>query len=185
MCFCFWIFSTKLLSIGAFHYVRFCFLMPSLPQKWFPLWHHWRFSKMHLRCSCAARRGGSWRSLEGAPFPTSVKGLSKDDTGIFVFPDSHWHALTFEVQVAGTVGVLSNGAWVNLEHMYIVGISGHHHVVPLVVIEWLVWVALHQWRPIAKIKDIVDIPVKKVEDSLWVFSVIAITNALVVFERNK
>lgn len=65
-------------------------------------------------------------------------------------------SLTFEVQVAGSIGVLCNGAWVDLEGMYIAGVPGHHHVVPLVVIEGLVWVALHQRRPIAQIKDVVD-----------------------------
>lgn len=45
--------------------------------------------------------------------------------------------------------------------MYVVGIPGHHYVVPLVVVERLVRVALHQRRPVAKIKDIVDIPNKK------------------------
>lgn len=45
--------------------------------------------------------------------------------------------------------------------MHIVGVPGHHHVVPLVVVEWLVRVALHQRRPIAEIKDVVDIPAEK------------------------
>lgn len=44
--------------------------------------------------------------------------------------------------------------------MYVIGIPGHHHVVPLVVIEGLVRVALHQRRPVAEIEDIVDVSVK-------------------------
>lgn len=69
--------------------------------------------------------------------------------------------LTFEVQVAGSVGVLRHGARVDLQRVYIVGIPGHHHVVPLIVVERLVWVALHQRRAVAEIKDVVNVPVRK------------------------
>lgn len=91
-------------------------------------------------------------------FKTILQGTErKTDTGIFFLTV----AITFEVQVAGSIGVLSHGAWVDLEGVYVVGIPGHHHIVPLVVIERLVGVALHQRRPVAEIKDVVDKPVEK------------------------
>lgn len=65
---------------------------------------------------------------------------------------------TFQVQVAGSVGVLRDGAGVYLERVHVAVITGHHHVVPLVIIEWLVRVALHERRPIAQVKHIMDVP---------------------------
>lgn len=51
---------------------------------------------------------------------------------------------TFKVQVASAVGVLGDGAGVDLKRVHVVFVPGHHHVVPLVVIERLVGVALHE-----------------------------------------
>lgn len=51
---------------------------------------------------------------------------------------------TFKVQIAGSVGVLGDGARVDLKCVHIAVISRHHHIVPLVVIEGLVGVALHE-----------------------------------------
>ena len=51
---------------------------------------------------------------------------------------------TFEVQVTGSVVVLGDGAGVGLEDVYVVVIQGHHHVVPLIVVERLLRVALHE-----------------------------------------
>ncbi len=65
---------------------------------------------------------------------------------------------TFEVQVAGSIGVLRDRAGVDLERVHVAVIAGHHHVVPLVVIERLVGVALHERRPIAQVKNIMDVP---------------------------
>lgn len=42
--------------------------------------------------------------------------------------------------------------------MYVVRVPGHHDIVPLVVVEWLVGVAFHQRRPVAEVEDVVDIP---------------------------
>lgn len=111
-----------------------------------------------------------WPSMCSGSFPDNTDRVDQGWHWSDLFPDHNWYLLfTFEVQVTSSIGVLSNGAWVNFERMYIVGIPGHHHVVPLVVAEGLVWVALHQWRPIAKIKDIVDKPVgKKVGDCICV-----------------
>lgn len=46
--------------------------------------------------------------------------------------------LTLEVQVAGAVGVLCDGAGVNLERVDIVDVTGHNDIVPLVVVDRLV-----------------------------------------------
>lgn len=45
---------------------------------------------------------------------------------------------TFEIEVAGAIGVLRDCAGVNLERVHIARVPGHHHVVPLVVIDWFV-----------------------------------------------
>lgn len=65
---------------------------------------------------------------------------------------------TFEVEVAGTVGVLCDGAGVDLERVHVARVPGHHHVVPLVVIDWLVRVPLHQGWAVPQVKHIVDVP---------------------------
>lgn len=75
--------------------------------------------------------------------------------------------ITFQVQVAGAIGVLSHGARVNLEGVYIVGVPGHHHIVPLVVVERLVRVALHERRAVAKVEDIMDkTTIKKTQEEI-------------------
>lgn len=45
---------------------------------------------------------------------------------------------TFEIEVPGTIGVLRDSAGVNLERVHVARVPGHHHVVPLVVIDWFV-----------------------------------------------
>lgn len=47
--------------------------------------------------------------------------------------------------------------------MYVVRVPGHHYIVPLVVVEWLIGVAFHQRRPVAKVEDVVDIPERERE----------------------
>lgn len=46
--------------------------------------------------------------------------------------------LTFEVQVAGPIGVLCDSARVDLQRVDVVSVAGHNDVVPLVVVHWLV-----------------------------------------------
>lgn len=65
---------------------------------------------------------------------------------------------TFEVQVAGAVGVLSDGAGVDLERVHVAGVPGHHHVVPLVVVDGFVGVPLHQGRAVPQVEHVVDVP---------------------------
>ena len=67
---------------------------------------------------------------------------------------------TFEIKIAGAVGMLSDGARVNLERVDIGVVSGDHHAVPLVVIQRLLRVSLHERRPVAQVKDVVDVPAK-------------------------
>ena len=67
---------------------------------------------------------------------------------------------TFEVQVAGSVGVLCDGVRVDLERVNVACVPGHHHVVPLVVVQRLVRVALHQRRPVAQVEHVVDVAVE-------------------------
>lgn len=43
--------------------------------------------------------------------------------------------------------------------MHVVGVPGDHHVVPLVVVERLVRVTLHQRRAVAEVKDIMDVAI--------------------------
>lgn len=45
---------------------------------------------------------------------------------------------TFEIEVSGAIGVLRDSAGVNLERVHVAWVPGHHHVVPLVVIDWFV-----------------------------------------------
>lgn len=54
--------------------------------------------------------------------------------------------------------MLRDGAGVYLERVHVVVVAGHHDVVPLVVVERLVRVALHERRPIAQVKHIMDVP---------------------------
>lgn len=45
--------------------------------------------------------------------------------------------------------------------MHVVAVAGDHHVVPLVVVERLVRVSLHERRPVAQIEDVMDVPVEQ------------------------
>lgn len=71
----------------------------------------WTYSKSH----CDPESGPNLDEFELARvqrhFPTTLQGQTKSDTGIFFFPLlSLTTAVTFEVQVSGSIGVLSNGA---------------------------------------------------------------------------
>lgn len=66
--------------------------------------------------------------------------------------------LTFEVQVAGAIGVLCDSARVDLQRVDVVSVAGHNDVVPLVVVHWLVRIPLHQRWPIAQVENVVDVP---------------------------
>lgn len=75
-------------------------------------------------------------------------------TGVWVFGAFS----TFEVQVPGAVRVLRHGARVDLQRVHVIGVSGNHHVVPLIVIERLLGVSLHERRPVPEVKHVVDVP---------------------------
>lgn len=138
------------------------FYFRSIPH---PQYLKWIYSKPFLgiesrsnldRFELACVHGHSPATLKG-----QIEGLHWNGYFLSVVMFYGWANLTFEVQVAGSIGVLSNGAWVNLKCMYVVGVPGHHHVVPLVVVEWLVGVALHERWSVPEIEDVVDVTEKK------------------------
>ena len=63
--------------------------------------------------------------------------------------------------MTGSARVLCHGARVDLEDVHIAVVPGDHHVVPLVVVERLVGVALHQRRPVAQVKHVMDVAGEK------------------------
>lgn len=67
---------------------------------------------------------------------------------------------TFQVQIAGSIGVLGDGVGVDFQCVHVVRVTGNHHVVPLVVIQLLVGVAFHQRGSIAQVENVVDIPAR-------------------------
>lgn len=67
-------------------------------------------------------------------------------------------AVTFEVQVLGTIDHLADGLGVHLEGVGVGGVTGDDHTVPLVVVEGAIAVALQKARAIAQVEDIVDEP---------------------------
>lgn len=68
---------------------------------------------------------------------------------------------TLQVQVSSTVGVLSDGARVDLQRVDVVCVAGHHHIMPLIVIERFLRVSLHERRPVTQIKHIMNVPAEK------------------------
>lgn len=66
---------------------------------------------------------------------------------------------TFEVEVLGTVDVLGDRLGVHFERVRVRGVSRDDHVVPLIVVERVVAVALQQTRPVAQVEHVVDEPV--------------------------
>lgn len=56
--------------------------------------------------------------------------------------------------------MLGDGAGIDLQDVHVVVVAGDHHVVPLVVVERLVGVALHQRRPVAQVEHIMDVSAK-------------------------
>lgn len=74
---------------------------------------------------------------------------------------------TFKVQIAGSIGVLGDGVGVDFQCVHVVGVAGNHHVVPLVVVQLLVWVAFHQRGSIAQVEDVVDIPERTTKASAY------------------
>lgn len=67
---------------------------------------------------------------------------------------------TFEIKIAGAIGMLSDSACINLKCVNIAVVSGDHHTVPMVVIQGLLRVSFHQRWPVAQVKDVVDEPAK-------------------------
>lgn len=74
---------------------------------------------------------------------------------------------TFKVQITGSIGVLGDGVGVDFQCVHVVSVAGNHHVVPLVVVQRLVWVAFHQRRSIAQVEDVVDIPERAMQVSVY------------------
>lgn len=68
---------------------------------------------------------------------------------------------TFQVQVFGTVDCLTNGLGIDLQSVDIVVVTGDDHVVPLVVVEDPVTVALDDIGAISKVKHIMDVPTEQ------------------------
>lgn len=57
--------------------------------------------------------------------------------------------------------MLGDGAGVDLKRVHVAVISRHHHIVPLVVVERLVGVALHERWTVAQVEDVMDVPAKQ------------------------
>lgn len=65
---------------------------------------------------------------------------------------------TFEVQILGSVDILGDRLCVHLERVCVGSVPRDDHVVPLVVVQWVVTVPLQQTRPIPQVKHVVDEP---------------------------
>lgn len=68
---------------------------------------------------------------------------------------------TFQVQVLGTVDALAGGRLVHFQRVCVAVVPTDCHIVPLVVIESPATLALDKVWPIAKVKDIVYVPVEQ------------------------
>lgn len=66
-------------------------------------------------------------------------------------------AFTFQVQVLGAHGGLRGDLGINLDRVQVVGVTGDVHVVPVVVVEWAVGVALDQVSAVAQVGDVVQV----------------------------
>lgn len=78
---------------------------------------------------------------------------------------------TFEVQILGSVDILGDGLCVHLQRVYVGGVPRDDHIVPLVVVQWVVAVPLQQTRPVPQIKHVVDEPGREAADNNQSFSV--------------
>lgn len=65
---------------------------------------------------------------------------------------------TFEVKILGSVDILGDRLCVHLERVCVGSVPRDDHVVPLVVVQWVVTVPLQQTRPIPQVKHVVDEP---------------------------
>lgn len=68
---------------------------------------------------------------------------------------------TFQVQVAGSVGVLGDGAGIDLKDVHVVVVPGNHYIVPKVVVQRPIWVPLHQRRSVSQVKNVMDVPAEQ------------------------
>lgn len=66
-------------------------------------------------------------------------------------------AFTFQVQVLGAHGGLRGDLGVDLDRVQVVGVAGDVHVVPVVVVERAVGVALDQVSAVAQVGDVVQV----------------------------
>lgn len=64
---------------------------------------------------------------------------------------------TLQVEVLGAHGGLSGDFGVDLDGVEVVGIPGDVHVVPVVVVQGAVGVALDQVGPVAQVRDVVKV----------------------------
>lgn len=64
---------------------------------------------------------------------------------------------TLQVQVFGSCGCLCSDLGVNLDSVEVVGVSGNYDIVPVVVVEGLVWVAFDQVGSISQVGNIVQV----------------------------
>lgn len=81
-------------------------------------------------------RGRGLTPLKGHPSQGDLAGLRGVWAGARPSPEAP--GPTFEIEVSGAIGVLRDSAGVNLERVHVAWVPGHHHVVPLVVIDWFV-----------------------------------------------
>lgn len=65
---------------------------------------------------------------------------------------------TFEVKILGSVDILGDRLCVHLQRVCVGSVPRDDHVVPLVVVQWVVTVPLQQTRPIPQVKHVVDEP---------------------------
>lgn len=70
---------------------------------------------------------------------------------------------TFEVEVFGAVDILRDRLGVYFESVRVGGIARDDHVVPLVVVQWVVAVSLQQAGPVPQVEHIVDEPGRREE----------------------
>ena len=73
---------------------------------------------------------------------------------------------TFEIQVLGSIDALTRGCSIYFQCVGICVVSGNSHIVPLVVVQCPVTLALDEVRPVSEVKDIVDVSAK--QKSCWV-----------------
>lgn len=70
---------------------------------------------------------------------------------------------TFKVEVFGSVDILGDRLGVYFECVCVGGIPCDDHIVPLVVIQWVVTVSFQQTGPVPQVEHVVDEPGSKEE----------------------